>query len=118
MVSAILEKIRKMRLEKNLSQKYLAYRLNITQSSYAKIERGEIKLRVHDLITIADCFEVNPATFFNTCRHESGFNKVNIDGLEKKIQKVIIRNINANLIEIKEMIIEIQQKDTISKNLG
>lgn len=110
MVSSILDKIRKIRLEKNKSQKDLAYYLNITQSSYAKIEKGEIKLSLNNLISIADYLKINPATLFNSSKKEDSFNDFDPMSLEEKIQEVLSKNVNNDLAEIKEMIKEMKQR--------
>lgn len=65
MVNFILTKIRSKRLEKNYSQKYLAARLNISQSYYAKIENGNTKLTVEGLIEISQILNLNIVELFN-----------------------------------------------------
>jgi transcriptional regulator with XRE-family HTH domain len=65
MVNNILTKIRCKRLEKNYSQKYLATKLNISQSYYAKIENGNTKLTVEGLLEIAEILNLNILELFN-----------------------------------------------------
>lgn len=53
MAKEVLHKIRKLRENKDLSQEHLADRLGISQSTYAKIESGLIKLDLLRLEKIA-----------------------------------------------------------------
>lgn len=48
------------------SQEYLASRLNITQSSYAKLEKQETKLTVQRLQQIAEVLEVDLSLLLNS----------------------------------------------------
>lgn len=65
MVNEILTKIRSKRLEKNYSQAYLASRLKISQSYYAKIENGITKLTVDELIEISEILNINLSELFS-----------------------------------------------------
>jgi len=51
-------KIRKIREFKNFTQEYVAERLNMSQSSYSRIESNEIDVSVIKLQQIADLFEI------------------------------------------------------------
>lgn len=44
--------IRELREDRDLTQKQIADILKYTQSAYSKIERGEIDLKIEDLITL------------------------------------------------------------------
>jgi transcriptional regulator with XRE-family HTH domain len=102
MVHLILEQIRKTRIEKNLSQQNLAFHLNITQSSYAKIEKGEIKLSVAALLEISSYLSINPAAFFEQGKKETP---------EKNAHPTYF-NQNNDIAEIKQMILEMKQIST------
>ncbi len=65
MVNEILTKIRSKRLEKNYSQTYLASRLKISQSYYAKIENGITKLTVDELIEISEILNIDLSELFS-----------------------------------------------------
>jgi transcriptional regulator with XRE-family HTH domain len=65
MVNEILTKIRSKRLEKNYSQAYLASRLKISQSYYAKIENGITKLTVDELIEISEILNIDLSELFS-----------------------------------------------------
>ena len=49
----VCAKIKKIRLEKNLTQEYVAEQLNISQSYYAKIENGKKELTLNLLFNIS-----------------------------------------------------------------
>ncbi|MGF7079227.1 helix-turn-helix domain-containing protein [Mucilaginibacter sp. UYCu711] len=57
-VKAIAATIRKKREAKNYTQEYLAYKLNISQNAYSKIELGYTKITVERLFQIADVLEI------------------------------------------------------------
>ena len=52
--------IRNTRRNKNFSQEYMAYKLNISQNAYSKIESGKCKCTVYRLKLIADLLEIDP----------------------------------------------------------
>lgn len=64
MKNKILTKIRLKRLEKNFSQDYLASKIGISQSYYARIESGKNELTLTSLLKIATVLEVSPKKFF------------------------------------------------------
>ena len=57
-------KLRESREDKDLKQKELAAKLNITPSAYSRIERGERGLRVEQLKVIAEVLEEDISEFF------------------------------------------------------
>lgn len=73
------EKIRKIRSVKGYNQEYMAKRLSISQRSYSKLERGEVKIDWGRINEVAEILEVDPITLvngedvitFNNC-HQSG----------------------------------------------
>lgn len=60
-IKAIAAVIRKKREERNYTQEYLAYKLNISQNAYSKIELGYTKITVERLFQIAEVLETNAA---------------------------------------------------------
>ena len=60
MTNSIGARIKELRVNKSISQKKLAEHLNISQSAYAKIEKGISKLDVNRLVEIAQILEVDP----------------------------------------------------------
>lgn len=53
------DKIRLIRLSKNLTQVYLADELNIDAANYSRLERGETKISTERLQQIAKIFEID-----------------------------------------------------------
>ncbi len=60
MKNQIGSKIRKIRELKGLSQEYMSSRLSISQRSYSKLEREEIKLDWQRINEIATILEMDP----------------------------------------------------------
>ncbi|WP_445710289.1 helix-turn-helix domain-containing protein [Flavobacterium sp.] len=58
--------IKQIRELKNISQDYMANALNISQSTYAKIESGQVVPKVDRLKEIATIFEIDLSTLLNT----------------------------------------------------
>jgi transcriptional regulator with XRE-family HTH domain len=54
----IAAKIRVQRMIKGYSQEYMAFRLNISQNAYSKLERGETELTVRRFYEIIEILEV------------------------------------------------------------
>lgn len=52
-------KIRQLRLNKNLTQLYVAEELGIDAANYSRLERGETHVTVERIIKIAEIFEVD-----------------------------------------------------------
>jgi transcriptional regulator with XRE-family HTH domain len=58
MTNQILQNIRRLRISKEISQEAIANSLKMTQSSYAKLERGQIKLSLERYLLISVFFGV------------------------------------------------------------
>ncbi len=54
----VIRNIRRMRLDRELSQENVAFNLQISQSSYAKLESGQSKLSIDRLYQLAVYFNV------------------------------------------------------------
>lgn len=61
----VSDRLKKIRLEKNITQDFLAKKLGFTQKAYSKIENNETKLNVDVLQRVAQILEVPIETFFN-----------------------------------------------------
>lgn len=97
------EKIRQYRRQKGLSQEQVADYLNITQSTYSRIEKGESKTWTEYLERLCLILEINPEDLFKTDRfinnsintnHGVGYSETTnllseklIDQMEKRIQE-------------------------------
>jgi transcriptional regulator with XRE-family HTH domain len=59
MLQDILTKIIKKRIEKNLSQYYMAAQLNISQGHYNKLENGKKKLSFERAVEITTLLDIH-----------------------------------------------------------
>jgi transcriptional regulator with XRE-family HTH domain len=57
-MNQILQNIRRLRISKEISQEAIANSLKMTQSSYAKLERGQIKLSLERYLLISVFFGI------------------------------------------------------------
>ena len=64
MVKEAIKLIRKMRIEKNYSQEYVASKLNISQSYYGRIENSKANLDLETLNKILEVLEIDCVDFF------------------------------------------------------
>jgi transcriptional regulator with XRE-family HTH domain len=60
----VIDQIKKIRIQKGLSQMELSLRSNLTQSFLANLEKGKKLPSVMTIIKIANALEVNPQEFF------------------------------------------------------
>lgn len=58
-MNQILQNIRRLRISKEISQEAIANSLKMTQSAYAKLERGQTKLSLERYLLISLFFEVD-----------------------------------------------------------
>lgn len=65
-IKVVAPNIRKARLSRNYSQDYIAYKLDISQNGYSKIELGYTGLSVEKLIKIATVLEVDLVKLLET----------------------------------------------------
>ncbi len=70
-----IQNIKKIRETKGISQEYMAMELGISQSTYTKVERGEVNLYVDRLLKIAKILDVGLAKIFD----ESALNSFNVN---------------------------------------
>ena len=61
----VSSKIKKIREIKGFSQDFVATKLEITQNTYSKIERGETAITVEKLAAICEVLEIDFNTLFN-----------------------------------------------------
>ncbi len=64
----VCKNIRIVREIKGFSQEYMSMKLHISQSAYAKIERGETRLTVQRLHTICSILDIDMAQLFKENR--------------------------------------------------
>lgn len=65
MNNAIVDKIKRLRLQKGLNHNDMADKLNITRSAYQRLETGETYSWAKYLEEILAIFEMNPKDFFS-----------------------------------------------------
>lgn len=76
MNTTISENIRKFRELRGFSQDYMAHKMNLSQSAYAKIEKENTKLTVDRLQSISEILEVDVASLINASK-QNIFNQYN-----------------------------------------
>lgn len=65
-LKAVAANIKDRRLNLNLSQTYVAQKLNVTQNAYSKMEIGKTKMSVERLYEIASVLETSPRQLIST----------------------------------------------------
>jgi transcriptional regulator with XRE-family HTH domain len=63
-MNQILQNIRRLRISKEISQEAIANSLKMTQSAYAKLERGQTKLSLERFLLISIFFDVDKSVLF------------------------------------------------------
>lgn len=63
------EKVRKLRENQQLTQEQMADKLHLTPSSYAKLERGETKIKIERLQQIANIFNIDISELLEDSRN-------------------------------------------------
>ncbi len=71
MVTVVLKSIRLARIERNRTQEFIATKLNLTQSYYAKIERGNAKLTLDLFLQLLDILEIDHMDFFKQIKKKN-----------------------------------------------
>ncbi len=71
MVPNVLKSIRLARIEKNHTQEFIATKLSLTQSYYAKIERGNAKLTLDMFLQLLDILELDCVDFFKQLKKKN-----------------------------------------------
>ncbi len=81
----VITRIRKIRIEKGISQQELANIANFSQSFLANVESGKKKPSLLTILRIADALNVNPREFFpeNTTDSAEDIKKEIINLLER-----------------------------------
>jgi transcriptional regulator with XRE-family HTH domain len=75
MNNLIGKKIKSLRIEHGFNQKDLAKKLNITQSAYSRLERGETRIDIERVIKLGEIYNVEPTDLiFNQEGYNNTFN--------------------------------------------
>ena len=59
------QKVRKLRMQQNLTQEEMAFRLNTSLRQFGRIERGESNARMDTISRVAEVLNVEPGDLFN-----------------------------------------------------
>lgn len=107
----VLEKIKGLRTKKNISQTDMAEKLNISQSSYFQIEKGNTELTITRLYEIAKVLEISVNELLGETTQP--INNERVKELEKRVLELedrvkdkekIIEQIENSLLEESELI--------------
>ena len=115
----VSDRLKKIRLIKNITQDFLAKKLGFTQKAYSKIENNETKLNVDVLQRVAQILEVPIETFFNNSQQHilndfsnrsGGDNVIYKNNLTEKMEELF-----KDLIKSKDDVIasKIQEIETL-----
>lgn len=109
-------KIKNIRELKNLTQEYMAERLNISQAAYSKLEKGYIKISGEKLFQIAKILDVNPDDImsFDSQKYFNSFNNVKSSNIESIIigseETELIKKLYEDKILLLEKLLDDKEK--------
>ena len=72
----VRERIRRYRLIRGYSQEYVAFRLGVSQSTFARLEGNNIKLSLDRLYKIAEILEVSSSELQASFEHKPELNRI------------------------------------------
>jgi|GEM_PF-554382 len=101
-----IEHLRKFRNEKGLSQEFIANYIGIGQSTYQKIEAGEVKITMDRLIQIAEVLEKPISNFLS----DEQKNIENQDHSNNQDIHGVVINIPKKQVELMEKIISLKEQ--------
>ncbi len=88
------QKIKKIRKEKNITQRELGERMGVSQQQIAQYENGKLKPKLETICRIADALEISHNTLFNAMDpHEKGV-LLKYDLIE------LVKNLNIEVTDI------------------
>ncbi|MGC4129245.1 MAG: helix-turn-helix transcriptional regulator [Bergeyella sp.] len=111
-------KIKNIRELKNLTQEYVAEKLDISQAAYSRLENGETKISKEKLLQIAEVLEVKPEDikafdsqkYFNSVGNVEGDNNYNGIYINENDTE-LIKKLYEDKIELLEEIMKQQKKE-------
>ena len=91
--------VRDARLKKEFSQDHMAHVLNISQSKYSRLEKGEISCNIDELSKLLDYLELNPLEVLDFTEKQqvfinssySGNNNTTINNIDIELIKKIVQ---------------------------
>jgi transcriptional regulator with XRE-family HTH domain len=89
--------VKEARLKKQYTQEYVAHLLDISQSKYSRLEKGEISFDIKELSQLVDLLELNPLEILDFTEKQQIFINSsysgNIDTRIKGIDKNELRSL-------------------------
>ena len=126
MTTAVANKIRNLRKAKGYSQEEVAERLSISQSAYARIERGESHSWAAHLEKLSEIFEVKPEELlsddsnnFNNQEQKGGmaFQFVGTINTINSLSEKLIEQYEVRIAELKEEVTSLKEEIKLLKSL-
>jgi transcriptional regulator with XRE-family HTH domain len=112
---SVAQRVKKVRVEKNFSQDYLAKKLGLSQKAYSKIENSESKLNVDTLIKISEILDTPITNFLDESSRPIVNDYSNRTGGENIIYKNIYNekteDLYNQLLKAKDDIINAKQSE-------
>ena len=96
--------VREARLRKEYTQEYMAHILDISQSKYSRLEKGEISFDINELSKLIDLLELNPLEVLDFTEKQqifinssySGNINTKINGIDKEAIRELIKEVLNN----------------------
>jgi transcriptional regulator with XRE-family HTH domain len=106
-------KLKKLRKAKNMSQEVIADYLNISQSAYARMERGESTSWATHFNKICALFEIKPEILVSKNEEELKNYERESDSVEivNQLSEKIIEQYEARIKELKKTIKDLKRKE-------
>ena len=126
MTTAVANKIKNLRKAKGYSQEEVAERLSISQSAYARIERGESHSWAAHLEKLSEIFEVKPEELlsddsnnFNNQEQKGGmaFQFVGTINTINSLSEKLIEQYETRIAELKEEVTSLKEEIKFLKSL-
>ena len=126
MTTAVANKIKNLRKAKGYSQEEVAERLSISQSAYARIERGESHSWAAHLEKLSEIFEVKPEELlsddsnnFNNQEQKGGmaFQFVGTINTINSLSEKLIEQYEVRIAELKEEVTSLKEEIKFLKSL-
>jgi transcriptional regulator with XRE-family HTH domain len=104
-------KLKKLRQAKNMSQEEIADYLNISQSAYARMERGESASWATHFNKICDLFQIKPENLVSKQEREFKDSEKESDSVEivNQLSEKIIEQYEARIKELKKIIKDLKR---------
>lgn len=108
--SEIIHKIRNYRKNKGYSHDFMALELNISPSTYTKIERNEVKLSLERFLQISQILEVSPSLFLENqnkqiiIQNNSDFENAYVEN--QQLDKDFVASLKDEILFLRKLISE------------